>query len=468
MREFESRMTINVILRAFQITPILTLLACFVNGWTVPRAGEFGIPESHRSITLNGKPFFWLGDTVWLLAQIPANDELELYLKTRAEQGFTVIQLTAVMGEERVWGTLRKTARGDLPFVDGDLSRPATTQGSDPGNEEAYDYWDHLDHVLDRIHAYGFRAALVTYFVGWQGEGYKFLTPEKAHGYGRFLGQRYAEKPEIIWLLGGDNTPNTGEKKEVWNLVAKGIAEGIGGSEDYSKVLMTYHINGGASSSQIFHDAQWLDFNMAQTWDAYDQIYSMVRRDYEKAPPKPCGLGEGAYEDGPQYPTKPINALVIRKQANWSFFAGGYHTYGSGNVWHFDTVKNESTQPWKAALRSAGAQSLRYTRAFLESIEWWRCVPDDKVISEGKGDGATRNVALRNTATGAVAVYLSAPVPIKLSFEHLPRGEYGGKWVNPSNGQELRVDSFSDRSRSFDPPKGWADVFLLIHVTRKA
>jgi hypothetical protein len=158
---------------------------------------------------------------------------------------------------------------------------------------------------------------------------------------------------------------------------------------------------------------------------------------------------------------------VIRKQANWSFFAGGYHTYGNGNVWHFDTVKNESTQPWKEALRSAGAESLRHTRAFLESIEWWRCVPDDKLITEGKGDGATRNVALRNTESNAVAVYLATPVPIKLSFEHLPQGEYSGKWVNPANAQELRVDSFSERRKSFHLPEGWADAFLVVNLTRK-
>ena len=446
------------VLRAIQTLQIFAILTTCV----MARAGEFGISEFHRHITLSGEPFFWLGDTVWLLAQMPTNEELELYLKTRAEQGFTVIQLTAVMGEERVWGTLRKTSRDDLPFIDGDVSRPATTEGTDPKNDKAYDYWDHLDHVLDRIRAHGFRAALVTYFVGWQGEGYKFLTPEKAHDYGKFLGERYAKKPEIIWLLGGDNTPNTPEKKEVWNLVAKGIAEGITGSEDYSKVLMTYHINGGASSSQVFHDAQWLDFNMAQTWDKYADIYSMVRRDYQKVPVKPCGLGEGAYEDGPQYPTKPINDLVIRKQANWSFFGGGYHTYGNGNVWHFDTVKNELTQPWKEALRSAGAESLRHTKAFLESIEWWRCVPDDKVILEGKGAGPTLNVALRNTETGAVAVYVSNPVPFKVNLDHLPQGKYEANWVNPASGEQVQEKAFSDRSRRFDPPAGWSDAFLLV------
>src|SRR5688572_20818343 len=89
-------------------------------------AAELGVADSKRYLTLNGKPFFWLGDTVWLLAQLPSREDLELYLRTRVEQGFTVIQLTAVMGEERVWGTTRATSRGHVPFADHDLSRPVT------------------------------------------------------------------------------------------------------------------------------------------------------------------------------------------------------------------------------------------------------------------------------------------------------------------------------------------------------
>ncbi|MEK7676371.1 MAG: DUF4038 domain-containing protein, partial [Verrucomicrobiota bacterium] len=39
-----------------------------------------------------GKPFFYLGDTCWLLFQRPNREELDEYLKDRAAKGFTVIQ----------------------------------------------------------------------------------------------------------------------------------------------------------------------------------------------------------------------------------------------------------------------------------------------------------------------------------------------------------------------------------------
>lgn len=439
----------------------LTLLA----GRFLTSAAELGVAPSGRHLTVGGQPFFWLGDTVWLLAQVPSRDELELYLQTRAEQGFTVIQLTAVMGEERVWGTTRATSRGDTPFVGGDVLRPAVTPGSDPADPVQYDYWDHLDYVLERIHAHGFRAALVTQFVGWGGDGYKFLTPHNAHQYGRFLGARYRGKPEIIWVLGGDNTPKTDDQKAVWPLVAKGLTEGLTGKEDYARVLMTYHINGGASSAPLWHDSPWLDFNMAQTWDAYQNIYPALLSDYQRRPVKPCGLGEGAYEDGPQYPTKPINALVIRRQACWSWFAGGYHTYGNGNVWHFDTCKPELTQTWKLALRSPGAATLKHIKGFLKAVGWWDYVPDPSLFADGQGGGARLNVAMRRSDGRAIAVYLPSPATVQLHLDRIAvDGRLTARWFNPATGEEQPAGTINRRSHSFTPPAGWDDALLHVHA----
>jgi hypothetical protein len=78
-------------------------------------------------IDRDGKPFFWLGDTAWLLFQMTTRDDAEWYLKTRAEQGFTVIQAAVVMGEERVGGTLRPNLYGDVAFVGGFLAGTTRT-----------------------------------------------------------------------------------------------------------------------------------------------------------------------------------------------------------------------------------------------------------------------------------------------------------------------------------------------------
>ena len=42
------------------------------------------------------KPFFWLGDTAWLLAQKLTADEANVYFADRAEKNFNVIQTVLV------------------------------------------------------------------------------------------------------------------------------------------------------------------------------------------------------------------------------------------------------------------------------------------------------------------------------------------------------------------------------------
>ena len=76
---------------------------------------------------------------------------------------------------------------------------------------------------------------------------------------------------------------------------------------------------------------------MVQTWSQYTRIHSAVTADFRRTPVKPILHGEGAYEDGPEYPTKPITPHVIRKQVYWACFAGGFHTYGNSNIWNFGT-----------------------------------------------------------------------------------------------------------------------------------
>lgn len=57
--------------------------------------------------------------------------------------------------------------------------------------------------------------------------------------------------------------------------------------------LRTFHPRGGQSSSQPFHDADWLDFNMLQSGHSPTSTnYSLIEADYTREPFKPC-LGAG-------------------------------------------------------------------------------------------------------------------------------------------------------------------------------
>ncbi len=422
-------------------------------------------PSGRHLLDGDGKPFFWLGDTAWLLSQMTDRKDVETYLQTRARQGFTVIQAALVMGGERLAGTLRPNRFGDTAFMDGDVTRPNVTPGSRPGDAGEYDYWDHVDHILDVADKNRLIMAVLPLFVGYAGEGYKYLNANTAAAYGKFLGERYRSR-NLIWVLGGDHAPKTEQQRAAWNVMARSITQAVAGREDYGKTMMTFHINGGHSSSEIWHEAPWLDFHMAQTWDKHTEIGPMLQKDWTLPAPKPCGLGEGAYEDGPQYATGPVDALMTRKQAYWSYFAGGYHTYGNTNVWNFGTFEPEATQDWKAALDSPGARSLAVLRKIFERIPWWKLEPAKDVLAR-RGEVGSMNrthVALRASDGSAALIYASGRDKFAANTARLAGGRaVKATWIDPRSGMRRAVGGLSGAAEeTFATPPGWQDALLYI------
>jgi hypothetical protein len=411
-----------------------------------------------------GEPFFWLGDTAWMIFQNAIREHVDVYFATRARQGFTVIQAAIVMADERVGGTLRPNLYGDQAFVAGNPAEPIVTPGRDVTRTDEYDYWDHVDFIVGRARAHGLALGLLPHFVGFAGPGYRYLTAERAFRYGTFLGRRYRNHPHVFWILGGDNVPDTASERIVWDEMARGIALGATTRDDYSRVLMTYHVNGQFSSSEWLHQTPWLDFNMIQIWGSESDIYPRVLADYRLTPVKPTGLGEGSYEDGPQYPTRPINALNIRRQAYWSFLAGGYYTYGNTNIWSFGLYQPEVTQDWLRALDSPGATHLSVLARVFTSLEWWRLAPDPSLFAAGAGSGTARNAAMSTAAGDFGLVYLASSAPATLNLRRLTAAvRVRVTWIDPQTGTRTAAGEFAaTETVRVSAPQGWADGLLLL------
>ena len=425
--------------------------------------GGYRVSDNGRYLLAgNGQPFFWLGDTAWTLCDVLNREDAAHYLDVRAKQGFTVIQLPAVMS--RYVG--RPNAYGDKAFVDDNLARPAVTPGNSPDDPAQYDYWDHVEYVIDAAADRGLTIGMLPFFVAF-GPGWDYLSPGNADDYGRFIGKRFGHKSNIVWILGGDDPADTDAKRAVWDAMAKGITEAAVGSEDYSKTLMTYHTRGGTSSSYWLHDKPWLDFNMIQTWSAFTSIHDRVTHDYRLTPVKPTGLGEGAYENGPEYPTKPITAHVIRKQAYWSYLSGGYHTYGNTSIWNFGIESYYSKKPWQEALTDPGAVHVSVAANLFKSLPWWGLVPDRSVFAGGTGAGGGLNVAARADDGSCVVIYLADAGTVSIRMDQLAASPVQATWVDPQTGARSAAGTYPNTGeQSFSPPDGWEDAVLLLHSHR--
>src|ERR1700754_3552172 len=161
--------------------------------------GRLRVTDNHRYLQFeNGKPFFYLGDTAWVLFQRLNREEATQYLTNRSKKGFTVIQAVVLAPSD---GLTVPNAYGDLPLINGDPTKP---------NEA---YFRHVDFIVNKAEELGlFIGMLPTWGSNWA-LGTGAFNPANARQFGRFLGQRYKDKP-IIWILGGDRSiVNDDERK---------------------------------------------------------------------------------------------------------------------------------------------------------------------------------------------------------------------------------------------------------------
>jgi len=429
------------------------------------------VSENRRFLVKeDGSPFFWLGDTAWELFHRLNREDSERYLRDRAGKGFTVIQ-AVVLAE--FGGLTVPNANGDLPLLDSDPTRP---------NER---YFAHVDAVVEAASRLGlYIGMLPTWGDKWNtkwGGGPEIFTPENAASYGEFLGRRYREQP-IVWILGGDRPPENERHLAIVRAMAAGLRRG-----DEGRHLLTYHPTGGQSSSEWFHEDDWLSFNMIQSghWARNNPNYGMIAADYARTPAKPCLDGEPCYEQiAIQF--KPalgrFDDCDVRKAAYWAVFAGAHgHTYGANGIFQFHLPSRpgefDAVTPWQEALSFPGAGQLRHLRALMESRPFLTRIPDQSLIAGDTGEGVHHVQATRDASGSYAMLYVpeaGRKVTVntsKLSGKRLkawwydPRtgtaqaqkGEFpvGGKleFTSPKEGPDW-VLVLDDAARRFGPPGG--------------
>lgn len=431
-------------------------IALFTHSALAQDAPRLRVAEGGRWLEYaDGRPFFYLGDTAWELLHRLDREEVDLYLANRAAKGFTVIQTVALAELD---GLHAPNAYGHTPLVDDDPTRPLE------GPFENDDYWDHVDYVVDAAAAHGmFVGLLPTWGDKWQGGGTgpEVFTPENARVYGAWLAARYREGP-IIWILGGDRNIYTQEDRLLIDAMARGLREGDGGAH-----LITYHPRGPGRSSDYFHDAEWLDFNMFQSSHAaHDHDNGLfAAADYALPAPKPTLDGEPRYEAlrvGFYNADEPRNVHFddydARQAAWWSLLAGACgHTYGNGAVWQMWAPGREprlgANIPWNRALDHPGAFQMGHIRRLYESRPFRKLAPRDDIVVDGprRGGGKIR-AALADDGSFAF-VYSPRGEQFTVRMDAFAAPRVRATWYDPRYGVAYQLHTSDNVAmQSFVPP----------------
>jgi len=388
---------------------------------------ELRVAQNQRYLEYHdGTSFFYLGDTAWELFHRLNREEADRYLKNREAKGFTVIQ-AVVLAE--LGGLDDPNPYGHTPLVDKDPARP---------NEA---YFQHVDFIVDRAESLGLVMGMLPTWGNWWKRG-DIFTPQNARAYGRFLGERYKDKP-IIWILGGDHNPDNDRERALIESMAHGIKEGDGGRH-----LMTFHPRGPGLSSHYFHEADWLDFNMFQSSHAARDHDTglFADHDYKLEPPKPTLDGEPRYEGIPVgfYNADADRDLRfddydVRQAAYWSLLAGACgHTYGHNSVWQMWQPGRKpviwASTPWHESLDQPGASQMKHVRHLFESRPFHKLVPDQSILLDAPTHGGAKVRAARATDGSFLFVYSPRGEQFTVRVNVIRTSRIRQTWYDPRTG----------------------------------
>lgn len=406
-------------------------------------------------------PFFYLGDTAWEMFHKLNREEMEFYLKTRAKQEYNVIQAVLLAEQD---GLFMPNAYGRVPLM---LDRQWDIC---PDEGDGYDYWKHVDYGIDIAAEYSMFIGLLPswgdkFNLKW-GKGPVIFNESNAFEYGRWLGARYRDQWNIIWILGGDRPIENEEQEKIMDAMARGIR-----SEDQNH-LMTFHPCGASSSVDYLKGKEYIDFHSVQSGHALECYSSnaMLRSTME-AEMKPALDMEPRYEDHPACFKEDYGYLWrardIRQNAWWNLLEGACGiTYGNSSVWCFQTEKSGYwPYTWKEAMGHKGARQMKYIKRLFTSRPYYNFRSLDRLLDrneglEGQCAGGTEDYAY---------IYTPFGMPIRANLQYMGGSVIRASWYNPRNGKSKCAKIVPAVKTLFVPPatgenKDW---ILILEVLEK-
>lgn len=418
--------------------------------------GKLRVSDNSRFLQHeNGAPFFWLGETAWLMPERLDRAEVDYYLQRAREAGYNMAQIQVIDGVPAY------NIYGQMSNIDGwnfdNINQPGV-----------YGYWDHLDYCIKTAERNGIYIGMVCIWGGLVKDGR--LSVEDAKKYGTFLANRYKDCPNIIWMMGGDIQGDI--KPEVWHTLATTIK-----SIDKNH-LMTYHPRGRYTSAKWFSKAEWLDFHMFQSGhrrygqrmgnkeypipdNTEEDNWMYVDSTWAYSPVKPVLDDEPSYEDIPQglhgEHEPRWQAADIRRYAYWSVFAGSCgHTYGHNAIMQFlkagyptsygdaGDVKN-----WYQALKDPGFSQMKYLKHLMLAFPYFDRIPDQKIIRGKNGTKHDRLIATRGKDYLMVYDYTSQDIKADLTLISGKKKQVF--WMDCATGNLTYLGEYDNRPMTFRP-----------------
>ena len=371
----------------------------------------------------DGTPFFYQGCTAWNGALRSTESEWESYLKHRAANNYSVIQLVTTQ-----WRGCDKNSLGQVAY-----------EGSGRIKINP-DFFRLMDNKIDRVNAYGMVAAPVILWALQNGSGRElspgyYLPDDQAILLARYIVARYGGN-HVIWLLGGDGI-YTGSYEQRWKTIGRAVFDGT------HQGIVAQHPCGRSWIGDIYKDEEWLDIVGYQSSHSNEKgtvewiTKGPVSREWSYLPARPLINLEPNYEQI----RRNITEKDVRNAVFWSLFAAPVAgvTYGANGIWPWlrqdEKILNHGDAPWTytwdKSLDLPGSVQVGYIGSFITSLEWWNLYPAQHLLLKQTGDSLYNEfVSIVKTPDNKTLI---AYIPKRMTIRIIKplNHEYNARWFNP-------------------------------------
>jgi hypothetical protein len=299
----------------------------------------------------DGAPFLMVGDSPQGLIGNLSEDEATAYIANRQTYGINALWINLVCNAGTGCRSNGATRDGLVPFtVPGDLSSPNPA------------YFQRAEDMIRLADKHGMVVILDPIeTIGWLGT-LRTNGVTKAYSYGQYLGSRYRDIPNIIWMHGNDF--------QSWrdsddNALVQAVARGIRDADPNH--LHTVELNFLTSGS--LDDPSWeplIDLSAAYT---FFPTYAQITTEYNRARPKPVFLVEANYELEQNPDTDGGTTRNLRRQEYWTMLSGATGQLYGARTWRFD-------EGWETELNTQGSVELSHMRELFVHRKWYDLIPD--------------------------------------------------------------------------------------------
>ena len=407
-------------------------------------------PTGRYLVDQHGDPFLMIGESPQAMIGNLSEADAEVFLANRKSHGFNTVWINLLCASGTGCHTDGTTFDGLAPFTTG---HNLSTYDMSTPNEA---FFARADRMLQLAAKHGFLVILdpaetISWLTVLQSNGLA-----KARAYGRYLGTRYRDFPNIVWMSGNDfNNWGTLSDDKLVQAVALGIKE----TDPHH--IHTVELDTADSSS--LDDSTWapiISLNAAYT---RSPTYAEVLHAYNQSTSVPVFMVEANYEFENNTGKDLGTPAILRRQEYWTALSGAIgQLYGNHYTWGF-------IAGWENQLNTPGAVQIGHVKALLAPRAWHELVPDQDhtVVTAGYGTfSSTGSIGDNDYVTAArtpngklVMAYVPSARTVTVDMSQLS-GPVTARWYNPVVGTFTNIHGFPfshTGSHDFTTPGPHAD-----------